>query len=534
MSSSSSRTLGEQKLPNDIFYYMVEEGHIESWRDMCSLGATSRALARAIRPSIYRKDVYRCTHQENPYVVVDKQPPATVYNMFAADRSKNIDVSSAEDAHSDVQRPISRKDSRRYSHDNSYLSRHEAHLRRHTRYHLTTSAIHWAATYGFVKMTEDILNNALYINHEYIDLKVRGTKTPLAIAAQKGHIEIIRLLINKGAFVDAPSPYSTTYTRQWCSNVATYIGDNPACRGRRKKHFCTPLSHAIMYGQEEAALLLAQHTEHLNNDGWRHKPTIISPLTQAVKKKMVSVIKLLLSRGYDDGTESKIYGEEFEREWEPLCFAAMHHDGNEEMLGLLLDNGVDIGVLGIWGWSAIQVASSQHHFDNVRYLLSREDPSFTGLRLRDVLLLAAMHDCNFEVVDAVCKHMNAAGAFEVIAEGVFYCEPKVRDYLVNILTAGINRDYLRPGQTWLHWFIEKYKNQEYPNLWKETTILVKHSKGLLDINALDADGYTALDYVDIFKVRKAEDNIRDLGGLRACELTEQGTKKITESSNDID
>ncbi|KAI2464930.1 ankyrin repeat-containing domain protein [Annulohypoxylon bovei var. microspora] len=543
--SGPDHTSDKQMVTNDVFYLMVQGKFLNSWRDICSLRQTSKDLARILGPALYRKDIryVMSVEEDNTGMHFD---PDVVDPRLNPDGSNPLDQPRAKIPESDSDEPedsdsdYDNSDSDGHSDDNEfnyyhledeltrrrdrrgepYVERHEAHLDRPTCWSLETTALHWAAKYNYVDMLKLILKYALHVDPVYLDAKVKGGKTALAVAAESGSIEAIQMLIAAGAFVDAPSPYSSTFTRKFQGARLRYLDpDHPVRFRERRTQFLTPLVHAIRRREEAAAILLAQHTEHLSSGDWDLSRVIVSPLNMAVKKGMINVIKALISRGYIDCGRAL----EHERERETLCVASSTRN-NHEMIGMLLDLGLDIGMKGCWGWYAIEWAIHSKCHDNALYLLGREDPNYVGERIVRALRRALLHDRHLEVTKVLAERFNSQGRFDVLQEQLREFLPSEKPvskyrvetlrYLVDLMAVGLNKDYLEDGQTYLHCLLKKPDCDAI--LGEDLDFMLSMAGDTFDINATDAEGHTALDYAILNGDQEAEDALRE----RGCGLSE--------------
>lgn len=386
-----------------------------------------------------------------------------------------------------------------------YIKKHRAHMvHRPITASLKTTSLHWAAQNGYADMLKVILQQ-VSINDfykQFLDLKVRGAKTALAVAAEWGRDDIVKMLIEAGAFVDAPSPYSTSYTKRCrASHQRDVDRDHPIYYGERQRQFCTPLGHAIRSGEESTAMILASHTEHLNNSGFTRNRRIVSPLTLAVRYEMHGVIKTLLSRGYKENPIFCVY---WERESHPLCVASSIKN-NQEMIKLLIDHGMGLNSSGSWNWYPLTYAIHTERFENAFYLLSCEEPDYAGDRIEEALRLSILHDRNLEITKALVERLNSFGKFGCLIEIIRETSPSRKRseticYVANLLASGLNKAYIREDQTYVHWVIEYSKhNAEFG---ADLTYVMGYAGDNFDINAKDKDGLTGLDLANKYCKRK--------------------------------
>ncbi|KAI1086438.1 ankyrin repeat-containing domain protein [Rostrohypoxylon terebratum] len=508
---------GKRKLTDHVFYHMVQEGHIKSLRDICNLRLTCRSISTTLELALYRRDIitslrrqrlHRHDEPENPPDGERlREEPSQEYSPLGDDESSDDDYDwfrcykSDEDAGTD-------DDNWDYDEEHfkahqaemsTYIKKHRAHfLQRPTTRSLKTTSLHWAAANGYLDMLGKILGQIKKKDFykQFLDLKIKGAKTALVVAAENGRDDVVKMLIEAGAFVDAPSPYSTSYTRRYCgSHIRDMDPDHPNYYGERQRQFCTPLGHAIRSGNESTAIILASHTEHLNNHGFGYGRTILSPLTLAVRHEMYGVIKTLLSRGYQESRKSLIDPEHPQRESDPLCIASSI-ENNQRMIKFLIDHGIGIDTNGAWGWCPLVYAIYTNRVENALYLLSCEESDYIGSRIQEAFQESTRHDDNLEITKALAERLNSFGAFLCLIGTIRDMSPafKRREtirYCANLLASGLNKTYIREDQTYVHWLLEDSKGGA--KFGADLNFVMEHAGDKFDIHAKDKDGLTGLD-----------------------------------------
>lgn len=160
--------------------------------------------------------------------------------------------------------------------------------------------LHAAALKGDVSMVKNALKQESDINED-------GCKhgTPLHAAALNGNIDIARLLVNRGADIDAP----------------------------RKEYYGTPLHAAALNGNIDIVRLLLNKGADIDAPGTMHYGT---PLFEAALKGNIDIVRLLIDKGaYINAPGAEYYGT-------PLHGAALN--GHKAILELLLEKGADVNI----------------------------------------------------------------------------------------------------------------------------------------------------------------------------------------------
>jgi len=191
--------------------------------------------------------------------------------------------------------------------------------------HIKTTPLMLASQFGRMKNVECLLENETRAN---IGMKNRNAYAAIHYAAEKGHSDILELLIEKKADVNFPGPSRMT-----------------------------ALHLASAYGHYECVeLLLEKNAKILARDKFKRNALIM-----AVKNGNLKVASLLLQKGitFNEPDSSKNY---------PLHYAAAY--GFEECIELLMKAGADPNVFNSWNLTPLTVAMQKNHFGCVRKLLS--------------------------------------------------------------------------------------------------------------------------------------------------------------------
>ena len=193
---------------------------------------------------------------------------------------------------------------------------------------LRAAPIHDAAGIGDVEKVRDLLAT----DPTLVDGKTSDGVTPLLLAAQNGRLEVVRLLLEKGAAVDA-----------------------------RSNEGATPLIHAATKGRLEVVRLLLEKGAAVNakgNDG-------LTPLIAAARKGHLEVVRLLLEK--DAAVDAKD-----SNGLTPLMVAA--RDRNLEMVKLLLEKGAAVDAKDNKSVTPVMAAAENGHIEVVSLLLEKGAP----------------------------------------------------------------------------------------------------------------------------------------------------------------
>ena len=176
----------------------------------------------------------------------------------------------------------------------------------------------------------ELLSIGLLNPSRLISFNYEQQSTPLFEAADRGHTEVVKLLLDAG--VD-PNEYRDSFGR-------------------------TPLWISSYHGHKSVVKLLLDNGAKTNAVHNR----ACSPLHIATRFDDIDVVELLLDSNADPNAAA-------EHDWVPLHFAA--RNGSKQMTEILLDKGADPNMVDEKGWTPLSIALHYNRLQVANILKAR-------------------------------------------------------------------------------------------------------------------------------------------------------------------
>jgi ankyrin repeat protein len=239
--------------------------------------------------------------------------------------------------------------------------------------------IHLAARRGHMQVVELLLDHGADLE----ETDNRGF-TPLVYAASSGNLDLVRFLVDRGAAVDVVAPMPQTREVDSRTNTETITRETQGITAAD-----VAFQHELQRGESQMTRYLVSHGAVLDPNA----PMLrgIGKLDFAVSSGNVDMVRLLIELGADVNAPTAY----------PLsALFNASYKGHAEIVQLLLDAGADVNAPGYQGMPPIAGAVARGHADVVKLLLDcGSEQNFVDQRTGRNLLHLAVLSGNVEVVD---------------------------------------------------------------------------------------------------------------------------------------
>ncbi len=262
--------------------------------------------------------------------------------------------------------------------------------------------LHEAAKKGDVNLIKTLLLSTSTITN--INQKAVHDYTPLLWAATMGHAVVVKQLLNAGATISAKDDFGYTPLHRAASNghidVVKILLKASANKEAQTKTKDTPVARAASNGHLEVVKLLLDagaNKDAQNISKW-------TPLLLAIESEHIEVAKFLIRNGADIKLKTALDVATQYRQSAASKFIFNHltmpkligstMQKNLNQAKLLLDEGVDINQVDLYGMSALHVAAQLQSIPIAQLLVSHganlrlKTPSIFYLGNRPVDLVA--------------------------------------------------------------------------------------------------------------------------------------------------
>ena len=218
--------------------------------------------------------------------------------------------------------------------------------------------VHLAAENGHLEVVRLLIEKGADATAEDDD-----KSTPLHYAAENGHLEVVRLLIEKGADATAANVYKSTPlhfggAENGHLEVVRLLIEKGADATAEEGDKTTPLHYAAESGHLEVVRLLIEKGADATAENYGKK----TPLHYAAENGHLEVVRLLIEKGADATAED-------DDKSTPLHYAA--ENGHLEVVRFLIEKGADATAANVVKWTPLHYAAENGHLEVVRFLIEK-------------------------------------------------------------------------------------------------------------------------------------------------------------------
>ncbi|TGZ57880.1 Ankyrin repeat domain-containing protein 17 [Temnothorax longispinosus] len=245
-----------------------------------------------------------------------------------------------------------------------------------------------AASAGHVQVAKILLDNGAGINTHSNEFK----ESALTLACYKGHLEMVRFLLEAGADQEHKTDEMHTALMEASMDghveVARLLLDSGAQVNMPTDSFESPLTLAACGGHVDLAMLLIErgaNIEEVNDEGY-------TPLMEAAREGHEEMVALLLSQGANINAQTE------ETQETALTLACC--GGFLEVADFLIKAGADIE---LGASTPLMEAAQEGHLDLVRYLLESAADVHAQTQTGDTALTYACENGHTDVADLLLQ-----------------------------------------------------------------------------------------------------------------------------------
>jgi len=219
--------------------------------------------------------------------------------------------------------------------------------------------LHYAAFCGLYDIAKILATECPKgVNSQSFD----DASTPLHLTSRKGHVDVARMLVERGADVSAQAQDGRTplhWASEWGHvDVARMLVERGADVSAQAQDGRTPLHWALEWGHVDVARMLVERGADVS----AQKKDGTTPLHWASLSGHVDVARMLVERGADVSAQAQDGRT-------PLHWASL--SGHVDVARMLVERGADVSAQAQDGRTPLHWASLSGHVDVARMLVER-------------------------------------------------------------------------------------------------------------------------------------------------------------------
>lgn len=304
--------------------------------------------------------------------------------------------------------------------------------------------VYYASLMGLEQTLNELLNNGQSepLAAKRINAKGGRYGNALQAATRGGHVEIMHILLNKGADVNAQGGWYDNALRaasyKGCTQAVRILLDRGADVNALFDHISNPLQEASRKGYLQIMRLLLDKGADMN----ARSGGCGNALHEASLNGHDQVVQLLLDKGADVNAQVEYHGN---------VLQVASYAGHDQVLRTLLDNGANVNAQGGCYGNALQAASIRGHDILVQMLIDKGADVNAQGGLCENALEAASCQGHIHVVK-ILLDMGAATNAESLRRALRLAKEERRDGVVQLIEeyAAASGQKLSVGEeTWI-------------------------------------------------------------------------------------
>jgi len=211
-----------------------------------------------------------------------------------------------------------------------------------------------------------------------VNARVKGKRTALMLASENGYLEGAELLLEKGADIDAEDEYGRTALMYAAEEGHKDIVELLVEKGADGEDTALMLV-AVEEGHKEVVEFFIDRGADVDaKDKYE-----ITPLMWAAREGDKEIVELLIAKGADVNARDN-------EGWTALMFASRPVYFDKEVVRLLIENGTDVNATDNDGWTALMFAAMGGYVEAVKLLVENgtdvnatDNDGWTALRIAE-------------------------------------------------------------------------------------------------------------------------------------------------------
>ncbi|KAH0365372.1 purine and uridine phosphorylase, partial [Aureobasidium melanogenum] len=226
------------------------------------------------------------------------------------------------------------------------------------------TALSWASAEGHSNIVQILLDAGADVNAQGDHCDPLQAANPLQAAIRGGHDKIVQMLLDRGACVNGEGGYYYPNALQAASseghdNIVQMLLDRGADVNAQGGEDGSALQAASAKGHDNIVQMLLNKGADVNAQGGYYYS---NALQAASSRGHDNIVQMLLNEGADVNAQGGYHSD---------ALRAASANGRNDIVRMLLDKGADVNAQDGWYGNALQAASENGHEDVVQMLLHK-------------------------------------------------------------------------------------------------------------------------------------------------------------------